>query len=78
LKDKPDPVALADEEYPAWLWTLLDSTKSAATAAATGTERKGRKNAAAREEKSDAPETKEESRPAEFDFINERKKLRAA
>lgn len=41
-------------------------------------ERKGRKNAAAREEKADTPETKEESRPAEFDFINERKKLRAA
>lgn len=24
LKDKPDPVALPDEEYPAWLWTLTD------------------------------------------------------
>ncbi|KAJ1679559.1 Cochaperone prefoldin complex subunit [Spiromyces aspiralis] len=24
LKDGKDPVALADEEYPGWLWTLLD------------------------------------------------------
>ncbi|KAJ9122331.1 hypothetical protein QFC22_001752 [Naganishia vaughanmartiniae] len=24
LKDKPDPIALPDEEYPAWLWTLTD------------------------------------------------------
>ncbi|WVQ75998.1 hypothetical protein IAR50_005634 [Cryptococcus sp. DSM 104548] len=24
LKDKPDPVALPDDQYPAWLWTLLD------------------------------------------------------
>jgi large subunit ribosomal protein L54 len=24
LKDKPDPVALPDEEYPEWLWTLTD------------------------------------------------------
>jgi large subunit ribosomal protein L54 len=23
-KDKQDPVALADEEYPAWLWRVLD------------------------------------------------------
>jgi hypothetical protein len=25
-KDKQDPVALADEEYPAWLWRVLDKT----------------------------------------------------
>lgn len=24
LKDKPDPIALPDEEYPQWLWDLLD------------------------------------------------------
>jgi large subunit ribosomal protein L54 len=24
LKDKPDPVALPDEEYPEWLFTLTD------------------------------------------------------
>lgn len=24
LKDKSDPVAMADEEYPAWLWTILE------------------------------------------------------
>lgn len=29
LKDKPDPVAKADEEYPSWLWTILDSGSSA-------------------------------------------------
>jgi large subunit ribosomal protein L54 len=25
-KDKQDPVAMADEEYPAWLWSVLDKT----------------------------------------------------
>ncbi|KAJ2161274.1 hypothetical protein GGF46_001616 [Coemansia sp. RSA 552] len=25
-KEGQDPVALKDEEYPAWLWTLLDKT----------------------------------------------------
>ncbi|WWC59499.1 mitochondrial 54S ribosomal protein mL54 [Kwoniella dejecticola CBS 10117] len=29
LKDKPDPVALEDDQYPAWLWTLLDDTSKA-------------------------------------------------
>ena len=24
LKDKPDPIALPDEEYPEWLWSILD------------------------------------------------------
>lgn len=24
LKDKPDPIAMPDEEYPSWLWTLTD------------------------------------------------------
>ncbi|PVI08198.1 hypothetical protein DM02DRAFT_501851, partial [Periconia macrospinosa] len=24
FKDKSDPVAMADEEYPDWLWTILD------------------------------------------------------
>lgn len=27
-KDKQDPVALADEEYPAWLWRVLDKTSA--------------------------------------------------
>jgi large subunit ribosomal protein L54 len=27
LKDKPDPVALDDAEYPEWLWDLLDEKK---------------------------------------------------
>jgi hypothetical protein len=25
-KDKQDPVAMADEEYPVWLWSVLDKT----------------------------------------------------
>jgi large subunit ribosomal protein L54 len=24
LKDQSDPVALPDDQYPAWLWTILD------------------------------------------------------
>lgn len=24
LKDQPDPVALPDDQYPAWLWTILE------------------------------------------------------
>ena len=27
LKDKQDPVALDDSEYPEWLWDLLDEKK---------------------------------------------------
>ncbi|GAM90951.1 hypothetical protein ANO11243_089980 [Dothideomycetidae sp. 11243] len=35
LKGKEDPVAMKDEEYPSWLWTLLvDRNKSSANAAA--------------------------------------------
>ncbi|KAL1411682.1 hypothetical protein Q8F55_002648 [Vanrija albida] len=30
FKDGADPVALADEEYPAWLWTLLEEPKGPA------------------------------------------------
>nr|POF12859.1 54s ribosomal protein l37, mitochondrial [Quercus suber] len=29
LKNKPEPVALEDREYPDWLWTVLDSSKAA-------------------------------------------------
>ena len=29
-KDKQDPVAMADEEYPAWLWRVLDKTSAEA------------------------------------------------
>jgi large subunit ribosomal protein L54 len=36
LKDKPDPVALADEDYPEWLWALTDEYVAAQTRA-TGT-----------------------------------------
>ena len=28
LKDQSDPVSKPDDEYPAWVWTLLDGTKS--------------------------------------------------
>jgi large subunit ribosomal protein L54 len=28
LKNKQDPVAMEDAEYPAWLWTLLKSEKA--------------------------------------------------
>lgn len=31
LKDQPDPVALPDDQYPAWLWTILDEPKASAT-----------------------------------------------
>jgi large subunit ribosomal protein L54 len=31
-KDKQDPVAMADEEYPAWLWGVLDKGKGGAEA----------------------------------------------
>lgn len=42
LKDKPDPVALPDEEYPEWLWTLTDEYAAAKGRAAEGaTEGKG-------------------------------------
>lgn len=27
-KDGKEPVALADEEYPEWLWTVLDKSKA--------------------------------------------------
>jgi len=27
LKDQPDPVALPDDQYPSWLWTILDSER---------------------------------------------------
>lgn len=29
LKDKPDPVAMADDKYPDWLWTILEEPVSA-------------------------------------------------
>ncbi|KAI5819339.1 mitochondrial ribosomal protein L37-domain-containing protein [Pyronema omphalodes] len=33
FKNKADPVALEDSEYPAWLWTVLDSGKKSAKGA---------------------------------------------
>ncbi|RUS17235.1 mitochondrial ribosomal protein L37-domain-containing protein, partial [Jimgerdemannia flammicorona] len=30
LKNAPDPIALADDEYPDWLWDLLDENKQRA------------------------------------------------
>lgn len=29
FKDKPDPVALPEDQYPPWLWTLLDAKADA-------------------------------------------------
>nr|XP_019008453.1 50S small subunit ribosomal protein L37 [Kwoniella pini CBS 10737]OCF47234.1 50S small subunit ribosomal protein L37 [Kwoniella pini CBS 10737] len=29
LKDKPDPIALEDDQYPTWLWNLLEDTSKA-------------------------------------------------
>jgi len=34
LKDRQDPVALADDEYPSWLWTILDRQEKKADAGA--------------------------------------------
>jgi large subunit ribosomal protein L54 len=34
LKDRQDPVALADDEYPSWLWTILDRQEKKAEAGA--------------------------------------------
>lgn len=34
LKDRQDPIAAPDEEYPAWLWTLLDRQEKKADKAA--------------------------------------------
>ena len=35
-KDKQDPVAMADEEYPEWLWTVLDRQEKKGEAAGQG------------------------------------------
>ena len=36
LKNAQDPVALADEEYPAWLWTILSRQEKSAEAGGMG------------------------------------------
>lgn len=36
LKDKSDPIALADDEYPAWLWRVLDKKAGDASAGGAG------------------------------------------
>lgn len=38
MKGQNDPVALADEEYPAWLWRVLDKTTAGAGGAGKGLE----------------------------------------
>nr|POF26207.1 54s ribosomal protein l37, mitochondrial [Quercus suber] len=38
LKNKPDPVALEDREYPDWLWTVLEASKAKAEAGGSGSE----------------------------------------
>lgn len=37
---KPDPVALPDEEYPSWLWKLLDEPASAVSSASASASQK--------------------------------------
>jgi large subunit ribosomal protein L54 len=32
LKDTPDPIALPDSDYPAWLWTLTDESLASSQA----------------------------------------------
>ncbi|KAJ9100602.1 hypothetical protein QFC21_003646 [Naganishia friedmannii] len=69
LKDKPDPVALPDDEYPTWLWTLTDEYVAAA----------------ARRSSSAAPQPPQQTREqgqggksgGGFDLKAEKKKLRA-
>ncbi|KAF1951943.1 hypothetical protein CC80DRAFT_480409 [Byssothecium circinans] len=36
LKDKSDPVAMADDEYPEWLWTILDRQEKKGEGAGAG------------------------------------------
>ncbi|KAF1975330.1 hypothetical protein BU23DRAFT_503963 [Bimuria novae-zelandiae CBS 107.79] len=36
LKDRQDPVALADEDYPEWLWTLLERQEKKGESATAG------------------------------------------
>jgi large subunit ribosomal protein L54 len=36
LKDRQDPVALADDEYPEWLWTILERQEKKGESAAAG------------------------------------------
>jgi large subunit ribosomal protein L54 len=35
-KNKQDPVALADDEYPAWLWTILQRQEDKGDVGAVG------------------------------------------
>lgn len=71
LKDKPDPVAKEDSEYPAWLWTLLD--ESSAKKAAGG----GEAAAALASDKAAHTLGKDAQADAEY-FAKEKKRLRAA
>lgn len=36
LKDRQDPVALPDEEYPEWLWSILERQEKKGESAAAG------------------------------------------
>lgn len=70
LKDQADPVALPDDQYPAWLWTILDepsasSTKTASAQSAGKGEGKEVRRKAPGEMKTDD------------EFLQERRRLRA-
>lgn len=62
MKDGLDPVALADDKYPEWLWTILDDHKGYSSGA-----KKVVKRAASQEP---------EGQLKEFNFLEERKRLR--
>ncbi|KAL7420031.1 hypothetical protein Q5752_004996 [Cryptotrichosporon argae] len=67
LKDKPDPVALADDQYPPWLWGVLEHHKGAGGAGV----------AAALEREAEAGAAQAGAEGGARDFAREKKRLRA-
>ncbi len=66
LKDSPDPIALPDEEYPDWVWTLTDAAKAA------------EKNDKQKAESSSEMKKSAEEKEGNFDLKAERRKLRSS
>jgi large subunit ribosomal protein L54 len=66
LKDTPDPIALPDEEYPPWVWTLTDAVKSAET------------NDKEKATISSANKSSMEQKESGFDLQAEKRKMRSA
>lgn len=69
FKDKPDPVALPDEEYPDWLWSLTDEALAAAQA--------GKKPAEMEAESGQPIDIQTTGKGGKVDFKAERRILRA-